>query len=114
MTLRKGCPVTAAMNALRGKWKVQAVWHLSFGPKRFAELRNLLRGISEKVLTAQLRQLESDRLITRTATADSPPKVTYALSPSGQQLIPIMEDLCTWGSNHFGIVPNLPRPVRPA
>ena len=50
--LYEGCPVQAAINVLSGKRKVQAVWRLSFGPRRFAELRNLLRGVSEKVLTA--------------------------------------------------------------
>jgi len=52
MKAHPGCPVQAAINVLSGKWKVQAVWRLSFGPRRFAELRNLLRGVSEKVLTA--------------------------------------------------------------
>jgi DNA-binding HxlR family transcriptional regulator len=88
---------------------VQAVWRLSFGPLRFAELRNLLRGVSEKVLTAQLRELEKDGVISRTAVPSSPPRVTYSLSPSGQTLIPLLEDLCDWGSKQFGIKPNLPR-----
>jgi DNA-binding HxlR family transcriptional regulator len=102
-----GCPVQATINVLSGKWKVQAVWHLSFGPRRFAELRNLLRGVSEKVLTAQLRELQRDGVIERTAEATSPPKVTYSLSASGQELIPLMEDLCNWGSKQFGIKANL-------
>jgi DNA-binding HxlR family transcriptional regulator len=75
---------------------------------RFAELRNLLRGVSEKVLTAQLRELEKDGVINRTAVLSSPPKVTYSLSPSGQTLIPLLEGLCDWGSKQFGIKPNLP------
>jgi len=69
------------------------VWRLSFGPLRFAELRNLLRGVSEKVLAAQLRDLEKDGVISRTVVRSSPPKVTYSLSPSGQTLIPLLEDL---------------------
>jgi DNA-binding HxlR family transcriptional regulator len=101
-----GCPVQAPINVLSGKWKVQAVWHLSFGPRRFAELRNLLRGVSEKVLTAQLRELESDGVVNRTAARSSPPKVTYSLSSAGQNLIPMLESLC---SKQFGIKPNLPR-----
>jgi DNA-binding HxlR family transcriptional regulator len=104
-----GCPVQATINALSGKWKVQAVWRLSFGPLRFAELRNLLRGVSEKVLAAQLRELEKDGVVHRTAVASSPPKVTYSLSPSGERLIPMLEALCHWGSQQFGIKPNLPR-----
>ncbi len=109
MNVHHGCPVQATINVLSGKWKVQAVWRLSFGPRRFAELRNLLPGVSEKVLTAQLRELESDGVINRTAVRSSPPKVTYSLSPSGQTLIPLLEGLCDWGSKQFGIQPSLPR-----
>ncbi len=110
MNVHHGCPVQATINVLSGKWKVQAVWRLSFGPRRFAELRNLLPGVSEKVLTAQLRELESDGVINRTAVRSSPPKVTYSLSPSGQTLIPLLEGLCDWGSKQFGIQPSLPAP----
>jgi len=58
MKVHHGCPVQATIHVLSGKWKVQAAWRLSFGPLRFAELRNLLRGVSEKVLAPQLRGLE--------------------------------------------------------
>ena len=112
MKAHTGCPVQAAINVLSGKWKVQAVWRLSFGPRRFAELRNLLRGVSEKVLTAQLRELQKDGVVNRTAAPSSPPKVTYSLSRSGEALIPLLEGLCDWGSKQFGIKPNLPRNPR--
>ncbi len=108
MKTHHGCPVQATIKVLSGKWKVQAVWRLSFGPLRFAELRDLLRGVSEKVLTAQLRELEKDGIVNRAAVHSSPPKVTYSLSPSGQTLIPLLEGLCDWGSKQFGIKPNLP------
>jgi DNA-binding HxlR family transcriptional regulator len=109
MKVHYGCPVQATIDSLRGKWKVQAVWRLSFGPLRFAQLRNLLRGVSEKVLTAQLRELEKDGIVDRTVVPSSPPKVTYSLSSSGQKLVPFLEGLCEWGSKQFGIKPNLPR-----
>src|SRR5713226_6263733 len=109
MKVHHGCPVQATINVLSGKWKVQAVWRISFGPLRCGELRNLLRGVSEKGLTAQLRELEKDVVITRTAARSSPPKVTSSLSPAGQTLIPLLEGLCDWGSKQFGIKPNLPR-----
>ena len=64
-----GCPVQATINVLSGKWKVQIVWHLSFGPRRFAELRRKLPKISEKVLTEQLRQLRSDGVLARKASS---------------------------------------------
>lgn len=105
-----GCPVQATINVLSGKWKVQIVWHLSFGPRRFAEIRRKLSKISEKVLAEQLRQLEGDGILHRAVSATVPPQVTYSLNAEGSKLIPMMEDLCDWGSAHFGIKPNLPRP----
>ena len=107
-----GCPVQASINVLSGKWKVQILWHLSFGPRRFAEIRRKLPRISEKVLADQLRQLERDGILHRACTATVPPQVTYSLNPEGRKLVPLMEKLCAWGSTHFGIKPNLPR--RPA
>ena len=104
-----GCPVQATINAMSGKWKVQILWHLSFGPRRFAELRKKLRTVSEKVLADQLRELQRDGLLTRTSTDTRPPQVTYSLNTEGQKLVPLMESLCAWGSAHFGIKPNLPR-----
>jgi len=106
-----GCPVQATINLMSGKWKVQILWHLSFGPRRFAELRRKLRSVSEKVLTDQLRQLERDGVLTRTSTNTSPPQVTYSLNAEGEKLVPMMESLCNWGSAHSGIKPNLPRPA---
>jgi DNA-binding HxlR family transcriptional regulator len=109
MKVHHGCPVQATINILSGKWKVQAVWRLSFGPLRFAELRDRLQGVSEKVLTSQLRELESDGVVSRKEVRSSPPKVTYSLSPSGETLIPLLGGLCDWGYKQFGIQPNLPR-----
>jgi DNA-binding HxlR family transcriptional regulator len=104
-----GCPVQASINVLSGKWKVQILWHLSFGPRRFAEIRRKLPKISEKVLADQLRQLERDGILHRASTATVPRQVTYSLNPEGRKLVPLMENLCDWGSAHFGIKPNLPR-----
>ncbi len=103
-----GCPVQGTINVLSGKWKVLVVWHLGFGPRRFAELRDLIPGISEKVLTAQLRELESDGVVRRKVKPSSPPQVTYFLSKAGDELIPMMSELCHWGTRHLGIPPNLP------
>jgi DNA-binding HxlR family transcriptional regulator len=104
-----GCPVKAAINVLAGKWKILILWHLGLGPKRFAELRDILPNVSEKVLTGQLRQLEADGVVRRKKTADVPPKVTYSLNRAGQKLVPLMEDMCGWGSKHFGLKPTLTR-----
>jgi DNA-binding HxlR family transcriptional regulator len=103
-----GCPVKATLNVLSGKWKALAVWYLSFGPKRFAELRDMLPGVTEKVLTAQLKQLQEDGVVRRQATVTVPPKVTYSLSPAGKDLVPLMEEMCGWSTKHLGLLPNLP------
>jgi DNA-binding HxlR family transcriptional regulator len=109
MKPHNGCPVQASINVLSGKWKVQILWHLSFGPRRFAELRKKLKRISEKVLTDQLRQLQADGVLTRHLQPTVPPQVTYTLSPAGEKLVPLMESLCDWGSEHFGIKASLSR-----
>jgi DNA-binding HxlR family transcriptional regulator len=106
-----GCPVQATSNVLSGKWKVLIVWHLSFGSRRFAEIRDLLPGVSEKVLTAQLRELQRDQVVRRLATERVPPRVDYMLSDAGKELIPVMDAMCAWGTKHLGVAPNLPRPA---
>jgi DNA-binding HxlR family transcriptional regulator len=103
-----GCPVKATANVLAGKWKVLIVWHLAFGTKRFAEIRGLLPGVSEKVLTAQLRELESDGVLTRIVTEGASPRVDYSLSGAGNELIPVLESMCGWGTKHLGVLPTLP------
>lgn len=111
MKQKYGCPVQATFAALKGKWKVNIIWHLSFGTKRFAELRRLLRGVSEKVLTAQLRQLESAGIISRAVTPGKIPRVDYSLTPHGSDLMPPLETLCAWGSRQFNIKPTMVRPA---
>jgi DNA-binding HxlR family transcriptional regulator len=106
-----GCPVQASINVLSGKWTVQILWHLSFGPRRYAELRKKPLKISEKVLTGQLRELERDDVLHRKVNSSIPPRVTNSLNAEGEKLVPLMETLCNWGSAHFGIKPNLPRPA---
>ena len=104
-----GCPVQATSNVFAGKWKVLIVWHLSFRSHRFAELRDLLPGVSEKVLTAQLRQLEHDGLIRRHSAGTRSPRVDYTLSNAGNELIPVMEAMCEWAQKHLGVPSTLPR-----
>jgi DNA-binding HxlR family transcriptional regulator len=106
-----GCPVQATINVLSGKWKVQILCYLSFGPMRFAELRDKLVDITEKVLTDQLRQLEQDGVIARNASLSVPPAVTYSINAEGERLLPMMESMCDWGCAHFRLKPNLPRPA---
>lgn len=103
-----GCPVQATANAIAGKWKVQIVWQLAYGPRRFGELRRLLAGVSEKVLTAQLRELEADHIVQREISDTQPVQVTYSLGDAGQELLPPLQMLCEWGTRHLGVASKLP------
>jgi DNA-binding HxlR family transcriptional regulator len=111
-----GCPVQATSNVISGKWKVLIIWHLSFESLRFAEIRDKLPGVSEKMLAAQLRQLEADGLVDRSVTESVPPRVDYSLSAAGRQLIPVMDAMWNWGTTHLGVPANRPLPpqARPA
>lgn len=91
------CPLTTAMNVIGGKWKVVILGHLFTGNKRFGELKKLVCGVTQKMLTQQLRELEKDGLIHREIFKEIPPKVEYSLTDFGKSLSPILEDLFVWG-----------------
>lgn len=94
------CPVEAALDKIGGKWKVLILWHLRSSIHRFGELKRLIPGITQKMLTQQLRELERDELITRKIYAEVPPRVEYALSARGGTLEPVLNMLCRWGTEH--------------
>jgi DNA-binding HxlR family transcriptional regulator len=108
-----GCPIQATSNVMSGKWKVLVLWYLSSASRRFSELRGLLPGVSEKVLAAQLRELERDGLVVRISAGTLPPRVDYRLSSAGEELIPIMQTMCDWAAVHLGVLPNLPQRTVP-
>ena len=91
------CPLTTAMNVIGGKWKVVILGHLFTGDKRFGELKKLVCGVTQKMLTQQLRELEDDGLIHREVYKEVPPRVEYSLTDFGRSLSPILQDLCIWG-----------------
>jgi DNA-binding HxlR family transcriptional regulator len=95
------CPVNRAMAALADKWKVLLIVKLRERTLRFGELRAELDGIAPKVMSRQLRSLEADGLVTRTAYAEVPPRVEYALTVSGRTLLPIMLELQRWVLENF-------------
>lgn len=92
------CSLALAMDLAGGKWKMVILWHLRNGTLRFGELRRRLNGISQKMLTQQLRELEEAGLITRTVYPVVPPKVEYTLHAQGQAIIPALETLCDWST----------------
>lgn len=80
------CGLDAAAAVVGGKWKPLILWALHEGPRRFGELRRAVQGVSEKMLTQQLRELESDGVIHREVYREVPPRVEYSLTPLGQSL----------------------------
>ncbi|WTA99625.1 helix-turn-helix transcriptional regulator [Streptomyces avidinii] len=95
------CGIAAAMSVIDGKWKVSLLWELDQRPRRFGELRRLVPGVSEKVLAAQLRELETDGIVHREVYDEVPPRVEYSLTPLGQDLNAALEPLGMWGSKHL-------------
>ena len=95
------CPVTATMQVLGGKWKailINAIYHTS--PARFGELKRSVKGITQSMLTSQLRELEDDGIISRKIYAEIPPRVEYTLTEFGLTLSPIMQSMAKWGSEY--------------
>ncbi|MEK0315001.1 winged helix-turn-helix transcriptional regulator [Cohnella sp. 56] len=94
------CPIETVILIVGGKWKPLILWNLLDGTKRFSELERLIPEATQKMLAQHLRELENDRLVTRTIFPSVPPKVEYALSEYGQTLIPVLEVMCAWGETH--------------
>lgn len=95
------CPVEATIELIGGKYKSVILWHLTDGIKRFGELKRLLPRATEKMLSQQLRDLESDGLIIRTVYPVVPPKVEYSLSDLGRTIIPVLDAMCSWGEGYL-------------
>lgn len=95
-----GCPLTAALAALGGKWKLIIVYWLAESPKHFAALRKVMPGISQKVLTQQLRELAGDGLVQRQPRGTVPAPVEYSLTDYGRALLPLVEQVRSWGRAH--------------
>jgi DNA-binding HxlR family transcriptional regulator len=91
------CPLTNSMRVIGGKWKMIIVGHLMRGEKRFGELKREIQGITQKMLTQQLRELESDGIVHREIFKEIPPKVEYSLTDFGKGLIPLLNELWAFG-----------------
>jgi DNA-binding HxlR family transcriptional regulator len=92
------CPVVVTVNLIGNKWKILILRDLLSGTKRFGELRRSVTGISQKVLTDNLRALEEDGIIVRKIFAEIPPRVEYSLSELGDSLYPVINVLAEWGT----------------
>ena len=96
-----GCPLTAALAAIGGKWKLIIVYFLAESPKHFAGLRHVIPSISQKVLTQQLRELVADGIVDRQPKGKVPAPVIYTLTEYGRSLLPLIEDVRIWGRTHM-------------
>jgi DNA-binding HxlR family transcriptional regulator len=95
------CPIMSTIAMISDKWKVLILCKLRNGKQRFNELRRSLQGVTQRVLTHQLRDLEADGLIKRTIYAEVPPRVEYELTPLGATLMPALESLEVWAQDHW-------------
>ena len=98
------CPVATTLMLIGNKWKIFIIQQLMDRPFRFSELRRAIPGISEKVLTDNLRAMEKDSIITRTVFPEVPPRTEYALSELGDTMRPIIESMATWGTGYQQLV----------
>lgn len=94
------CPVETTLTMISDKWKVLILRDLLTGTKRFGELKKSLTGVSQKVLTSKLREMEENGLVERKAYPEVPPRVEYSLTPLGRSLQPIMDAMRVWGEQY--------------
>ncbi|HEY2480582.1 MAG TPA: helix-turn-helix domain-containing protein [Caulobacteraceae bacterium] len=97
-----------AFALLSGKWKLEILWLLNQRVYRFGELRKAIPGITQHMLTAQLRELEADGLVSRTVFAEVPPRVEYEITAKARGLGPAMEALGAWWNEHGSSIPSRP------
>ncbi len=96
--LEMSCGLTYAVELLNGRWKVNVIWNLAKGINRYGQIKRNIPGISEKMLTQRLKDLEKEYLIVREDFKTVPPRVEYHLTQAGRELVPVLEKLCKWGT----------------
>lgn len=99
------CPLTAALNAVGGKWTMIALYWIAGAPRRFGEMRRLMPEVSHKVLAETLRDLEQEGLVIRTVISEMPAHVEYRLSQHGETVRPIIDAMRSWGHSHLERTP---------
>lgn len=95
------CPVEATLDLIGGKYKSLILWHLIDTTLRFNEISKLIPTATPKMLTQQLRELETDNFIIRTVYPVVPPKVEYTLSDFGKSIVPVLDAMCNWGATYL-------------
>jgi DNA-binding HxlR family transcriptional regulator len=91
------CPVDLTLSVIGGRWKGLVFWNLREGPKRYGELKKILVGINDKMLSQVLKELEKNGLVNRKEFDTVPLRVEYSLTRQGQELLPVMKQMSEWG-----------------
>ncbi len=95
------CPVGATLNVIGGKWKLLILWQLREEPQRFTFIKHAVEGITQKVLTQQLRELEADGLVERQVYIEMPLRVEYSITPHGKHCYPVLAAMAKWGYENY-------------
>ncbi len=98
------CPVDYAFQRIGGKYKGRIIWYLKDGFLRYGELKRVVEGITPKMLTQTLKELEQDDLVKRKVYLEVPPKVEYSLSKSGSELLPFVDQMRIWGEKQMNLL----------
>lgn len=98
---RSACPVTATVDVIGGKWKPLIIFYLLQGTCRFSQLKRHIPGVTQQMLTLQLRELERDGVVHRQVFAEIPPRVEYSLTPLGRSLDEIVTMMTAWGARYL-------------
>jgi DNA-binding HxlR family transcriptional regulator len=102
------CGLDAALDVMGGKWKALILWGLLDGPLRFGEVRRAVPGISERILTLQLREMENSGLVHREVYPEVPPKVEYSMTDFGRSLLTALMPLGEWGERNMARIESVP------
>lgn len=94
------CPIGNTLGIIAGRWKPEILWHLKTDVMRFNQLQRAIGGVSQKMLTQQLRELQRDGLVVRTQYEEIPPRVEYALTELADSLKPLFESIVNWSDEH--------------
>jgi DNA-binding HxlR family transcriptional regulator len=100
---RAYCPVDYAFQRIGGKYKARILWYLKVQVLRYGELKRVVEGITPKMLTQTLKELEADELVTRKVYLEVPPRVEYALTATGLELIPFIDQMRIWGERQMAM-----------
>ena len=98
---RSGCPIAATLDLLGDRWSLVIVRDLLVGKRRFGEFLASPEGIPTNILAARLKRLEAAGLIARTPYQSRPPRHEYRLTPEGEALLPVLQEVCRWANRHL-------------